>query len=178
MNRAFDSRGNTRLRFALRVALLFVALFLAAFLTRLPAIYFASIYALHGVLAAPFFAAIATLNVRKGGVGWEFVAALAVLAAVLGAMSPVMGLGFAIVAIVYAGAWFGFAGISMSKRAVTCGALLGLACYAAPVCLGIAFGSYMVTGGSAPQIALLALVSIALGAGGAYACKGTGVPSK
>ena len=57
-----------------------------------------SIYALHGVLAAPFCAALAAWHLVRGGSVVQLVAATALLAAVLGMMSPAMGLSFALVA--------------------------------------------------------------------------------
>ena len=166
-----SDKKSTGLRVAARVALLFAALFAAAFLTRLPAVYLAGAYALHGVLAAPFFGAIAAVNVRKGGAGWEFAAALAALAFVLGAMSPVMGLGFAVVAVAYALAWRALKAFAASARVTVCGAVVGLACYIAPVCIGAACGSYLVSAGSALQLLLLAASATASGALGAYVCK-------
>lgn len=85
---------------ATRILFVLIALFITGFITRFPTIYLTHIYALHGVLAAPFYAAIAYVNFEKKGHLGHLVAATLILAAILSKMSPVMGLSFALLSII------------------------------------------------------------------------------
>ena len=84
----------------LRVLILFTLLFLIGLITRMPAITLPQFYALHGLLAAPFCAALAQWHFQHKGCVWQLALATGVFALVLGMMSPVMGCGFATVAVI------------------------------------------------------------------------------
>lgn len=152
---------------AKHIVLLFVTLFAIALITRMPAMYFANIYALHGVLSAALFAAVLAFCFTRHIAAWQYCVAVVVLAGILGLMSPVMGLSFLIVAVFVLLVSAALIGLDLSAKALTCGVVVGLACYLAPVIAGVIFGSFVFAGGAVLQVVLLALVSGLLGAAGA-----------
>lgn len=74
-----------------RVAVLFLFLLAIGLLTRAPAHALSQFYGLHGVLSAPLFAALATWHLDCRGRLWQLLAAVGIIAALLGMMNLVMG---------------------------------------------------------------------------------------
>ncbi|MCI9261103.1 hypothetical protein [uncultured Adlercreutzia sp.] len=146
---------------AARVVFLFAALFLIGLVTRMPAWMFPQYYALHGVLASPFCAALALWHFRRGGTVGQLVLATVLLAAVLGAMSAAMGLGFAAVALVMLVAGLLRGGMG-SRRAFALAVLFGAVDYPCAVMVGVALGTYGASAASVPVVTVLLILSIAL----------------
>lgn len=155
-------------RIAVRVAVLFLILFLIGLLTRMPARAFPQLYALHGVLAAPFCAALAQWHFQHNGSVKELAIATALLALVLGAMSPVMGVGFAAVAVILL-----IVGIIAKARRSEFSELLvstvfGAFNYPCALMCGILFGSYLPSLESAVTIVVMFGLSCMLSLFGAF----------
>ena len=144
-----------------RTAGLFVALFAIGFATRMPAWQFPHIYALHGVLAAPFCAALAAWHLVRG-------AATALLAVVLGMMSPAMGLSFALVAALTLAVRACVRSVPAAMRSVAVAAVFGALDYPCALAVGLALGSYGPSAEALPMIALLLALSVALSLFGAF----------
>lgn len=145
-----------------RVAVLFAALFLIGLATRMPAWMFPQFYALHGVLASPFCAALALWHLRRGGSVGQLALATGLLAAVLGAMSLAMGLGFAAVALVTLGAGAALGGMPRDRRAFAVAVIFGAVDYPCAVAVGVALGTYGASVESLPVIGVLLFLSLAL----------------
>ena len=150
-----------------RVIFMVIALFIAAFITRIPAINFPYIYALHGVLAAPFFSAVAIINLKKANPFWEYAVSVLLLAGALGSMSMVMGLSFVLVAFIYMlFCLISFVVISKTNHLLS-GCIIGLFCYLSAVLVGVIFGSFAISFSNLPQVLLLTISSGLLGLLGA-----------
>lgn len=145
-----------------RVLLLFALLFAIGLVTRAPAWQFPHIYALHGVLAAPFCAALAQWHFRRRGSVPQLSVATLLLAALLGAMSPAMGLGFAAVAALTALAWPLLGRLSAGGRRLACAVIFGALDYPCALAVGLALGMYAPSPDALPLIAVLVLLSAAL----------------
>ncbi len=158
-------------RSALRVAALFAILFLIGFTMRIPAIWLSGFYGMHGVLSAPFFGALAMWHYRHDGAGWQLVAATLLLAALLGMMSPVMGVTFASMAVI-AGVVRSVVG-GRGHGDLVSAAVFGAVSYPCTLAAGIALGSYFPTSSSVLTIVVMAVLGIALSVFGALL-----VPSK
>lgn len=154
--------------------MLFVALFVIGLVTRAPAWMFPQYYALHGVLAAPFCAALALWHLRRGGSVYELVAATALLALVLGMMSPAMGLGFAAVAVVTLAVWAALGRCSEGTRRFATAVVFGAVDYPCAVVVGVALGTYGPSVESLLAIVVLLILSIALAVLGASLVSGKG----
>lgn len=125
-----------------RALLLFAALMAVGLATRFPALQFPQLYALHGVLAAPFFSAIAVLHFERGGGVGSLLAATLAVAGVLGVMSAVMGLSFVLLSV-------GLLGVRGLTRVVgparwdaVCATAFGALDYPCALVAGAALGSY------------------------------------
>lgn len=151
-----------------RTAGLFVALFAIGFATRMPAWQFPHIYALHGVLAAPFCAALAAWHLVRGGSVVQLVAATALLAVVLGMMSPAMGLSFVLVAALTLAVRACLRSVPAAMRSVAVAAVFGALDYPCALAVGLALGSYGPSAEALPMIALLLALSVALSLFGAF----------
>ena len=152
---------------AVRTVVLFVALFAIGVATRFPALQFSGIYALHGVFAAPFFAALAMVHFdRDGGVGPLLVATLC-LAALLGAMSPVMGGGFALSALALVASWFATGRCVQRRQTFASAVAYGAFGYFGALLFGILFGSYLFDATVIAQIVACSILATALAVLGA-----------
>lgn len=156
-------------RRALRVAVLFAALFAIGLATRMPAWQFPQIYALHGVLAAPFCAALAAWHFSRGGTALSLAAATALLALVLGMMSAAMGLGFAAVAVLTLAVWGVLDAVSAGSRRLVTAVAFGALDYPCALAVGLLLGSYRPGAEAVPTIALLLVLAVALSLLGAFA---------
>lgn len=153
----------------LRVAVLFAALFAIGLATRMPAWQFPQLYALHGVLAAPFCAALAAWHLSRGGSVLSLAAATALLALVLGMMSAAMGLGFAAVAVLTLVAWALLGALPAGHRRLITAVVFGALDYPCALVVGVLLGSYRPGAEAAPMIALLLVLAVALSLLGAFA---------
>lgn len=151
-----------------RTVALFVALFVIGFATRMPAWQFPYLYALHGVLAAPFCAALAAWHLVRGGSAVQLVAATGLLALVLGMMSPTMGLSFALVAVLTLVVWACLRSVAAASRSVAVAVVFGALDYPCALAVGLALGSYGPSAEALPMIALLLALSVALSLFGAF----------
>lgn len=160
-------KANIWSNVAVRTVALFVALCVIGVGTRFPALQFSGIYALHGVFAAPFFAALAMVHFdRDGGIGPLLVATLC-LAALLGAMSPVMGGGFALSALALTASWFVAGRRAQGQRTFASAVVYGaFGCFGA-LLFGILFGSYLFDATVIVQIIACSVLAIALAVLGA-----------
>lgn len=156
-------------RRALRVAVLFAALFAIGLATRMPAWQFPQIYALHGVLAAPFCAALAAWHFSRGGTALSLAAATALLALVLGMMSAAMGLGFATVAVLTLVAWALLGALPTEHRRLIAAVVFGALDYPCALVVGLLLGSYRPGAEAVPMIMLLLVLAVALSLLGAFA---------
>lgn len=150
-----------------RVAILFVALLVIGLATRYPAWQFPHLYALHGVLAAPFFSALALWHFNRNGHIGALLAASGALALFLGAMNPVMGLSFVLLALCVLVAYalltnIGGGTITTSGKNLVCAIAFGALDYPCALATGVALGSYAFSFESLPMIVLLCALSIAL----------------
>lgn len=147
--------------------LLFAALFVIGLVTRMPARAFPALYALHGVLAAPFCAALAQWWFRRGGGAGPLLVGVCLLSVVLGVMSLAMGLGFALVCLVTLAAWLLLARAGAGTRRFVTAVVLGAADYPCAVVAGALLGSYGFSMESVPVMVILLLLSVALAVLGA-----------
>lgn len=147
---------------AARAAILFALLLLIGFMTRFPALAFPQFYALHGVLAAPFFSAVAYWHFKRGGKPLELFAAVLALAAVLGAMSVVMGLGFLLLALCLLAACAFSSSLRADAQLLVRATLFGVLDYPCALVSGVALGSYAFSGEAWVTIGLLLALSLAL----------------
>lgn len=157
-------RANERRpeQIAVRIAILFLLLLLIGLVTRMPALAFPQFYALHGVLAAPFCAALAQWHFQhNGGVG-ELAAATGILALVLGVMSPVMGFGFGAVAVLALLVGLLAKVRSSASRRLAVSLVYGALQYPCALVCGVLFGSYFPSAESAVTITILLGLSCAL----------------
>lgn len=152
---------------AMRALVLFGALFAIGLATRFPAWQFPQFYALHGVLAAPFFAALARWHFDRGGGVWPLFAASAALAVVLGMMSPVMGLSFLLLALCLLAAHRLLGRAAPDRRDLLCAVAFGALDYPCALVAGMALGSYAFSFDSLVSIALLVVLAIGLSLFGA-----------
>lgn len=145
-----------------KTVILFALLLVIGLVTRFPAWQFPHLFALHGVLAAPFFSALAMWHFNRKGSVWTLFMAVLLLAVFLGIMSLVMGLGFLFLAslllVVYALPGKG----DVSRRHVGCAVAFGALEYPCALVAGIAFGSYAPSFESLPTIGVLTLLALAL----------------
>lgn len=148
---------------------LFAALFAIGLVTRMPAWQFPQIYALHGVMAAPFCAALASWHFSRGGSVFQLAAATALLALVLGMMSAAMGLGFAAVAALTLVAWAFLGRCAEGARRLATATVFGALCYPCALGVGLAMGSYRASSDAVLPIVLLLALSAALSLIGALA---------
>lgn len=162
------SQGSTG-HAVLRVLALFATLFIIGLVTRMPAWQFPQVYALHGVLAAPFCAALAAWHFSRGGTALQLACATVLLALVLGAMSLAMGLGFAAVAVLTLAVWAALGRASGSTRRGATAVAFGALDYPCALGVGIALGSYGPSVEAVPFIAVLLALSVALSVFGAMA---------
>ncbi|MBU5405938.1 hypothetical protein KQI08_08450 [Paraeggerthella hongkongensis] len=141
---------------------LFFLLMAIGLVTRFPAHQFPQIYALHGVLTAPFFSIIALWHLNRQGSILTLLVATLALAAVLGSMSITMGLSFALLAICLL-ATYGFLWkLDFKKRRFWCAVAFGGLDYPCTLFTGVALGSYAISGDSIVIVLLLSALSIAL----------------
>lgn len=145
-----------------RTVLLFAMLFLIGFATRFPALILAHIYALHGVLAAPFFAAVAFWHFRRGGTVPELFAATLALAAVLGAMNLVMGLSFLLLALCLLAVSAFLLRVLPQKWLAASSVLFGALDYPCALAAGVALGSYAFSGETWVFVVVLLVLALAL----------------
>lgn len=145
-----------------RTVLLFALLLLVGFATRFPALAFPQFYALHGVLAAPFFSAIAYWHFGRKGTALELFAAVLALAAVLGAMSVVMGLSFLVLALCLLAACALSSSLRFERQLPVRATLFGLLDYPCALASGVALGSYAFSGEAWVIVGLLLVLSLAL----------------
>lgn len=145
-----------------RTVILFAVLFAIGLITRLPAWQFPQFYALHGVLAAPFFSALALWHFnRQGSIIQLFIGVLA-MAAVLGAMSAVMGLSFLLLAVCTLAAYGVLGLVAPERRNFACAVLFGALDYPCALVVGILLGSYAFSYDALLVMVILLIVSIAL----------------
>lgn len=156
-------------RRALRVVVLFAALFAIGLVTRMPAWQFPQLYALHGVLAAPFCAALAAWHFSRGGTALSLAAATALLALVLGMMSAAMGLGFAAVAALTLAEWGTLGAMRAGHRRLITAVAFGALDYPCALAVGLLLGSYRPGAEAVPAIVLLLVLAVALSLLGALA---------
>ena len=162
MNDTQMTKGNT----VVRTVILLVALLAIGVITRFPALQFPQLYALHGVLTAPFFAAMAMWHfTHRGGVGLLVIATLG-MAAILGAMTVVMGLSFLLLAVCLAASYALMTGLEPSTRNLVCAITFGALVYPCALVVGILSRWYLISVDSLPVILLLVLVSVGLAAFG------------
>lgn len=159
---------------AVLTVLLFVGLLAIGLVTRAPAWMFPQYYALHGVLAAPFCSALALWHLRRGGSVYELIAATALLALVLGMMSPAMGLGFAAVAVVTLVVWAALGRCTEKTRCFATAVVFGASDYPCAVVVGVALGTYGPSVESLLVIVVLLILSIALAVFAASLVSGRG----
>ncbi|MGV8084291.1 MAG: hypothetical protein AB2L09_11760 [Coriobacteriia bacterium] len=152
------TKGNM----VVRTGILLAALLAIGLITRFPALQFPYLYALHGVLAAPFFAALAMWHfTHRGGVGLLAIATLG-MAAILGAMSAIMGLSFLLLAVCLVVSYALLKRLVPSTRNLVCAITFGALQYPCALVVGILSGSYLPSGDSVPVILLLVLISVGL----------------
>lgn len=156
-------------RRVLRVGVLFAALFAIGLVTRMPAWQFPQVYALHGVLAAPFCGALALWHFSRGGTALQLACATGILALVLGMMSLAMGLGFAVVAVLTLAAWAMLGRAPENLRRQGTAVLFGALDYPCALGVGLALGSFRTSVEGVPLIALLLVLSAALSLFGVFA---------
>lgn len=137
---------------------LFVVFLLVGLVTRPPALAFPQFYGLHGVLSAPFFAAVAAWYLKRfDSVGPVF-AGVALLAVLLSLMSPIMGMGFALVALVPTIAYVVLKATGFTSYGFVAAVAFGALCHPAAVLAGAVSGTYLVAGESLlVQLVMLAL---------------------
>lgn len=152
-----------------RVAVLFLFLLAIGLLTRAPAHALSQFYGLHGVLSAPLFAALATWHLDCRGRLWQLLAAVGIIAALLGMMNLVMGVSFLLLALGLMLAYGLTASMRESSRWAVCGAAFGALSYPCTVISGVLLGSYAFLPSMAGEIVLLSALSLALGALGSLA---------
>ena len=163
-----DSRISWK-RYGLRVLALFAVLFVIGLVTRMPAWQFPQIYALHGVLAAPFCAALASWHFARGGSVFQLAAATALLALVLGMMSAAMGLGFVAVAAFTLVVWALLSRCAEEVRRLATATAFGALYYPCALGAGLAMGAYRASSDAVLPIMLLLALSVALSLVGAFA---------
>lgn len=146
----------------IRTALLLAALLAIGLVTRFPALQFPYLYALHGVLSAPFFSALALWHFNRGGGVWALAIALGAMAAVLGMMSPVMSLSFVLLAVLTLAAYGLLLRAKSSKRNLVCAVAFGALGYPCTLTVGIASGSYLGFMESLPAIFILFIIALGL----------------
>ncbi len=157
-----NEKGPLIDRPAARTALLLIVLFVVGFATRFPALQFPQFYALHGVLSAPFFSAVALWHFNRSGGVWELFAATLALAAVLGIMSAVMGLSFLLLTLCLLMAYGLTMKLRRETRSFVCSVAFGALDYACALVAGVALGSYAFSSEVFLNIALLVLLSASL----------------
>lgn len=159
---AADKAARMAGKAAVRTAVLFAALFAIGLATRFPALQFPHLYALHGILAAPFFSALALWHFNREGSVWSLFAAVAALAAVLGCMSPVMGLGFLLLAALLLAADALLRSCRPARRRLGCAVAFGALDYPCALAVGLLLGSYAFSLESLPTILVLGALAAAL----------------
>lgn len=146
----------------IRTLALFAILLAIGMATRFPALQFPQLYALHGVLAAPFCAAAAYWSLRREDSALPLFLATALLALVLGMMSPVMGMSFGTLAALTVIVWFAFSKARASTRVFATAFLFGTLDYLCVLFSGIAFGSYACGPNALSSIIPMALIGCGL----------------
>ena len=124
-----------------RTLVLFVILLSVGLITRAPAWAFPSVYALHGVLASPFFAALAFWHFRRNGTLVQFEVAVLLLAAFLGVMSLIMGLSFLVLAVITGLIYAALVKIPKMRRNTITAVCFGALDYPITLVVGIISGS-------------------------------------
>lgn len=150
-----------------RAVLLFVVLLAIGLLTRFPAWQFPHLYALHGVLAAPFFSALALWHFEREGSVWQVLVAILGLAALLGVMNVVMGLSFLLLALCLFVTYGIMYKADPRKRTLVCAVAFGALDYPCTLAVGIALGSYSFSAEAVLTILLLAVLAVGLSLFGA-----------
>lgn len=150
-----------------RTLLVLVALIGIGLVTRLPAWQFPQLYALHGVLAAPFFSALALWHFNRKGNVWQLFIAVLGLAAFLGVMNAVMGLSFLLLALCLLVAYGLVRKVDPGRRGFMCAVVFGALNYPCALVVGVALGSYAFSVASVPTILLLVVLAVALSLFGA-----------
>lgn len=107
-----------------------------------------SYYAVHAVLAAPFYAFAMTLSIRRHVPVWALFLAACIFGLFMGVMTPVMGVSVMLPAFFSLFAWAMVRHAAIDRVAVVCGAVFGGTCYLATVIAGAVFGSFVFGGGS------------------------------
>ena len=142
--------------------MLTAALFCIGMATRMPALFLNGYYALHGVLAAPFYAALLAWYINRYDAVWSFACAAGAYGAILGAMQPIMAAG-AVVPMAFALLAYRLLADSPSnRRAAICAFIFGACAYPSVAGVGILTGSYAPSPSQLPQMALLGLIAILL----------------
>lgn len=114
-----------------------------------------SYYAVHAVLASPFYAFAMTLFVRRQVPVWALFLASCAFGLVMSVMTPVMGASVIAPALCSLVVWAVMRRSSLERIAVACGAVFGGTCYLATVIAGTMLGSFAPAGGSRLMEALI-----------------------
>lgn len=151
------------------ILLLFAAFFLIGLVTRLPAMHFSSYYALHGVFAAPFYAALIAWYSTKQHRFWPVAVASSAYGCVLGSMQPIMGIG-ALVPLALASATLVFLRNSTNDLIATLPAIIfGASAYPATITAGMTFSSTVTSADILLQFIAFSAIALGLAILGAFA---------
>lgn len=145
-----------------RTVALFSALLAIGLVTRFPAWQFPHLYALHGVLAAPFFSALALWHFNRDGTVAQLVVATLAMAVSLNVMSEVMGLSFLFLATSTLVVCMALRNVAPERKRFVCAVAFGMFDYPCALLAGILVGSYVFSFGVLPTMALLFAVALTL----------------
>lgn len=147
-----------------QVLVLVIAFFTIGLLTRMPALGFREFYALHGLLAAPFYSFLIAVYLRWAKAPIPLFVASCIYGCCLGAMQIVMGASVFIATFAAIIAVLIVRDRGSDIKAIVGACVYGSLAYPATLAAGFLFGSYSMSlsMGSAIQIAILALLGLAL----------------
>lgn len=151
----------------LRVLVLFLLLLGIGLLARVPAHLVTQVFAFHGVLVAPFYAAVVYWHLTRQGTMTELVIATALLAVFLGMMSPVMGMSFALVAVFAAVVDGLLRSVSHDRRVFWDASVFGALVFPCTVASGLLTGAYVETSTTIVSDVLFTALSFGLAVLGA-----------
>jgi|GEM_PF-4685863 len=154
---------------AAHILTLTVAFFSIGLLTRIPALYFSEIYALHALLASPFYAILVGCYLETYKKIYPVAAAIVIYGAYLGSMHFIMALGAIAPLLFTLGVYFLLLNSDFEKRVFFAATIYASLGYPITVLSGLSFGNYHLAWSSEQIIFLIlyCIVSISLGVIGA-----------
>lgn len=158
-----QKKETSPMKTVLRVVAFVVSLAAIGLATRPFAQAMTSFYAVHAVMAAPFYALVVTLFMRWRVPMWSLCLASCVFGLAMGIMSPIMGASIMVPAFCSLLVWLVMRHADLEQRAAMCGAVFGGTCYMATVAAGAALGGFGFADGSRLlEASIMAVLGVAL----------------